>query len=242
MQMVKQRRFAFPHPNLSQAQIEPIRQPLYSMVVIDNAVAIPNITQAFKYAEGGTIAGLAAAAGTVTGATKLNTNMETPGFIASPKVFLITGVRFYISPLNSILDEPLEIATDSSTQTPVAGHITDFLEVLYGTTFTLRVGNKDYLTVPSWMVPANVGTKGIVAVALSTDNAGTDGPEQTVLSSYCTSGQYFSMGEHRILIPSQQNFHTTLGAPQATSPTVAGAVLEMAVYHILDGVLGREVQ
>ena len=237
--MLKRRRFAFPHPSLAEAQLEPIIQPLYSMATLDNvAMTTQRETFFFRYAIGQVTSGLAAAGGTVP-STIINTNMDTAGFIASPKVFLCTGTRLIISNLDSTLTDALEIATGSG-ETPAASMLEGFLEVLYGTYYRFFVGTKDYLTVPTWAVPGNTGVGGVVSTAISGPDAGAAGPDQVLLSSFNTQGKYFSFGEHRILIPSQQNFFTSIVAPQAVPPSLS--LSEINLYSVLDGVLGREVQ
>ena len=235
MAFMQKRRFAFPHPTASEAQIEPVIQPLSSHGCYDAAALTGQREMAFfKYAQGQTSAGIAAADGTVS-STVLHTNMETPGFIASPKVFLATGTRVVFSGLNSALSAEAETATTTSANQQ-ARYLEDLMEILYGTYYRFYVGTKDYLVCPTWMVPGNTGVGGLASVALSgSDN----GPAQQLLASYNSTGKYFSFGDNRVLIPSQQNFHTSLNASQAVPPTVAN---EVGVYSVLDGVFGREVQ
>ncbi len=235
--MMKKRRFAFPHPSLAQAQIEPIVQPLYSMAVInDAAMTAQRETFFFRYSVGQPISGPAGAAAAVA-STIINTNMETAGFIASPKVFLTTGVRMVFSNLTAVLTDALEVGTAGGSEEAAASMVTDFLELTYGTYFRFFVGTKDYLTVPTFMVPGNVGVGGLSAVSLS--GIAAQGPDFSQVNAFNTAGRYFGLGEHRILIPSQQNFFTSIVAPQAVPPTIAS---ELAVFSILDGFFGREVQ
>jgi hypothetical protein len=239
MAFMQKRRFSFPHPQLAEAQIEPIVQPLYSMATIDDATMTgQRETMFFKYSIGGTTAGLAAAGGTVP-ATVLHTNMETPGFIASPKVFLATGTRIVLSNLGEGLTSPFVTAGTTVDAAP-EGQYREFqsiLEILYGTYFRFYVGTKDYLVCPTWMIPGNTGIGGLSAVAISA--ASGVGFSQQLNASLNTQGKYFSFNDNRILIPSQQNFHTSISAPQATPPDPH---LEVTLYSVLDGVFGREVQ
>lgn len=233
--MIQKRRFSFPHPNLADAQLEPIVQPLYSAAIIESGVDLPQELFFFRYAVGGTVSGLAGAAGT-TVASVLHTNMDTPGFIASPKVFLITGVRLLIPNIDSVFTAPKD---DSATaaEFPTPHSITDTMEIFYGTYFRLFIGTKDYLTVPTWAIPGNTGVGGMAAGNISV--AAAAGPFESQVVSANTSGRYFGLGEHRILLPSQQNFFASLNAPQPDPPQTAA---EAAVVAVLDGVLGREVQ
>lgn len=235
--MLKKRRFAFPHPSLAEAQLEPIIQPLFSMAVIDNAAFTgQRETFFFRYSVGQPISGLAAAAGTFASSI-IHTNMDTAGFIASPKVFLVSGLRVLISGLDSVLVDALESGTQGAAEVPDESSVTDMLEIIYGTYHRFFVGTKDYAIAPTWAFPCNTGVGGLVAVDIS--GIAAQGPDFTSVTAPNTAGKYYGLGDHRVLIPSQQNFFTSLIAPQAVPPTPA---TELAIYSILDGVLGREVQ
>ncbi len=241
--MLRERRFTFPHPALADARLEPIMQPLYSAAVYDNAaLSTQRELFFFRYAIGGQVSGLAAAAGTVP-ATVLHTNMDTAGFLAAPKVFLVKGCRLVIPGINSTLSD-VKTTNPQTGETPVEHDLADMLEVLYGTYFRFFVGTKDYLNVPTFMVPGNVGVGGLMETDVMAPAAA--GPFQHVYVSANSNGQYAAMTrngdpaeDHSILIPPQQNFFCSLNASQATPPTVAA---ECLVYAVLDGVFGREVQ
>lgn len=237
MEMLKKRRFSFPHPNLAAAQIEPIVQPLYSMAVIDDAnFNTQREIFFFRYSVGQDISGVSGAAAAVS-STIINTNMDTAGFIASPKVFLATGTRFLISNLTAVLADALEVGTAGGAEITAPSMVTNFLEVIYGTYYRFFVGTKDYLTIPTWGVPCNTGVGGLASISLS--GKATTGPDFSQANSLNTAGRYYSFGDHRILIPSQQNFFTSITAPHAAPPAITS---ELAVYSVLDGFFGREVQ
>lgn len=236
---VKPRRFASPFVG-AQAKLEPIHQPLYSAYLMD-AAQVLNEALFFQYAIGGTVASNIA---TATTANELHTNMRTGNLLSSPKMFLTTGIRIVVAELSSGLINPID---DSAATTRAAQTFTgedsnlleDLLRIFYGSFVKFFVGTKDYLIAPTWFTPANAGVVGemsdVATVGASATNVSTSQRYHTLH----TRGRYFALDRYPVLIPPQQNFYVSLNFPQTTRPTLGAS---HAVYAVLDGILGREVQ
>lgn len=231
--VAKPRRFASPHPAFAHAAVEPIHQPMYSAYEFQSSTA-PSEALFFQYAVGGTVAGNAGAS---TTATKLHTNLPAAGFFPTPKLFLVTGLRFILPPIKYTLDDIID-ATDWATGAPSGDLDTleDIIRIVYGSYLRLYVGAKDYLEAPSWLVPGNVGVSGLAALTAGT-GATNAYPHASVAIPH-TVGRYYAFDRYPILIPSQQNFSVSVNFPQSTKPTLNVAHIG---YVVLDGILGREV-
>jgi len=227
------RRFAFPHPAAA-AQIEPIVQPLYSYIAFDAAI-LPNEVIGFKYALGNTVAG--AGIGAVVNAGFIHTNMETPGFLASPKLALVLGYRVVIPEITATLTTILDPSFDVLAAAPASALLSDAQRLFGGTTFRFFIGTKDYYVAPTWSVPGNTGVNGVMGAYV--DDVAASGPARIALASIYSAGRYEKLYQHKILIPSQQNFFCSLQANQAVPPTLEAA---RGAYLILDTIFGREVQ
>ena len=236
---VRPRRFASPFAG-QRAKLEPIHQPLYSTYLFDAAVT-PNEALMFQYATGGTVASNIAAA---TTATLLHTNIPAPGFLPTPKVYLVTGIRIVPVELTAGLIDPVDdTAAESVAAITWIGEDSDLLEdllrIVYGSYVRFFVGTKDYLVCPTWITPANTGTMGVadsqIALGATPENLG----ERQDVRTFHSMGRYFALDRYPVLIPSQQNFFISLNFPQATRPTIGAT---RPVYSVLDGILGRETQ
>ena len=229
---VAPRRFASPIELFERAKLEPIHQELYSCALYD-AAAIPNEVGLFTYALGGTVVG------TVTGqsANALHTNMETPSFLANPKLFLVEGLRIHVPPLNTALNAPAEIVTGDPS---LGGNwaFFDSLRMLYAATWIrFRVGQKDYLRVPTWLCPPNIGVGGAAGAAI--DQLAPAATDTVLAVAPYMSGRVMSFPTAPILIPPQQNFRVDVMRSETRVATLPSAI---PVYGILDGIYGRETQ
>jgi len=159
-----------------------------------------------------------AVAGTVSyfqnpaGRGKLLTNVSTAGQLSWPKRFSVKAIR----------------------QVPAFTAIfTDLQTLLTTTLFTLDVGEKNYLTLPLFILTAGVGLEAQFLTGLAAPAApatgqtyGTVGrPEQRNIYSLI----------HSVYIPPVQNFNVqlTVGTAGASSVTI---------YIFLEGELLREIQ
>lgn len=229
---VAPRRFASPIEAFERAKLEPIHQELYSAGLFA-AAAIPNAVAFFGYPVGGTVAGNVAG----VAATALHTNMETPAFLANPKLFLVEGLRFHVPPVAQTLDAPAEIFTGDPT---LGGNWTFFddLRLLVNATWLrFRVGQKDYLRVPTWLCPPNTGFGGVADLAL--DQAAPAGTDSIIQIAPHYTGRYMGFPSAPILLPPQQNFAVEVVRSETTAATLGSALI---AYVVLDGILGRETQ
>lgn len=236
---VSPRRFASPFHGAA-AKLEPIHQPLYSAYLFDAAQVLSEALF-FQYAIGGSVASNIAAA---TSANELHTNMRTANALATPKMYLVTGLRIIPVELTAALIAPIDdsAATTRGAQT-FTGEDSNLLEglqqLIYGSFIKFFVGTKDYLVAPTWYTPGNTGIDGelsdVATVGASATNVSTSQRWHTLHSR----GRYFALDRYPVLIPPQQNFFVSLNFPQTTRPTLGST---RAVYACMDGILGREVQ
>lgn len=224
------RRLAAPAELGATPKLEMIHQPLYSAAGIDNGAALPRTLLFFQYGIGAVVAG--AGTGAVTGATFYHTNMETAGFLAAPKVFVIKGIRVIFAQLD--VATAVTFPDDTVGTTPEDTDWADDLAMMYYSgSFRIGVGPKDYVRCPLFLVPGNTGIEGVAAVAGSwaTNNFMRINFNHTV-------GKYYSLPDYPVLIASQQSFAAEIRWEFGTNYQTADDHL---VWTVLDGVLGREV-
>lgn len=234
------RRFRSPIDTMRRAKLEPIHQPLYSVYIFDNTLC-PASALFFNYAVGGQVATNLA---TPPNATELHTNMVSAGFLPSPKMFLVSGIRIVPVEIDAAFTDVLSdtAGTTFAAQTFTGADsnlLEDLVRLVYGSVTKFFVGTKNYLTNPTWNVPANTGIQGesnAIAFGGATPTAAV-GTQR--LATFHSAGRYFSLPAFPTMIVPQQNFNLTMEFPQVTKPTIGA---DRAVYAVLDGVLGREVQ
>jgi hypothetical protein len=234
------RRFASPIDTMRRAKLEPIHQPLYSCYIFDNAV-VPSSALFFGYGVGGQVATNQA---TPPGATELHTNMVTPNFLPSPKMFLVTGVRVIPVEIDAIFQAGLDSTGGNTFVGPTftSGQVwllEDLVKLVYGSVFKFFVGTKNYLTNPTWNVPANSGIQGESDMIYGGGSTPIAASMTQRLATFHSAGRYFALPAFPTMIVPQQNFNATMEFPQVSRP-ILGA--DRAVYTVLDGILGREVQ
>jgi len=234
------RRFVSPIQTMRQAKLEPIHQPLYSCFIFDN-VQVPSSALFFNYAVGGQVATNLAAP---PASTEIHTNMVSAGFLPSPKMFLVTGIRVIPIELDATFTDLLSDTGAATNAGPTftgqdVAVLEDLLRIVYGSVFKFFVGTKNYLTNPTWNVPANTGVQGDASQLYGGGSTPIAASTVQRLTTYHSAGRYFSLPAFPTMIVPQQNFNTTLEFPQTTRPTIG---TDRAVYTVLDGVLGREVQ
>lgn len=240
--LARPRRFASPFP-ASFAKLEPIQQPLYSAFLFD-AATVPSTAQFFNYGIGGTVSTNAAAA---TIATYLHTNLTATsgGGLPSPKIYLVQGLRIVPAELSSALIDVIDdTAAASSVALTFVGQDSDLLEdllrLVYGSVITFAVGAKEaYLRGPTFLAPANSGVVGVSDSTLQLGATPSALSERQSIRTFHSAGRYMALNQYPILIPSQQNWSVALDFPQSTRPTMGAS---RAVWAVLDGILGREVQ
>lgn len=229
---VSPRRMASPYPDFARANLEPIHQPLYSARGFATGVAIPVNNPFFNFAIGDAVPGGMAVAQV---STYLHTNMFTPNFLSSPKLFLVEGLRIIpITTLDQALTTVFDVSFNAGALAASSVAMQTALQFAHGTCVTFRVGTKNYIECPTWMLPANTGIVGTAGLGLE----GPAGSYQRIVALH-TSGEDYALRQFPILIAPQQNFAVNLQAPQPTAVTLAANVI---VYAVLDGILGRETQ
>lgn len=234
------RRFRSPIDTMRRAKLEPIHQPLYSCYVFDNTTA-PAQAQFFTYGVGGTVATNLA---TAPQATELHTNMTVGVFLPSPKMFLVTGIRVVPVEIDATFTDVLADSAGTTFAGPTftgsdSSLLEDLIRILYGSVFKFFVGTKNYLTNPTWNVPANTGVQGEANAIYGGGATPIAASVVQRLQTFHGAGRYFALPAFPTMIVPQQNFNCTLEFPQTTRPTISA---DRAVYAVLDGVLGREVQ
>lgn len=234
------RRFRSPIDTMRRAKLEPIHQPLYSCYLFDNA-QVPSSALFFNYGVGGQVATNQTSP---PNATEIHTNMVSAGFLPSPKMFLVTGIRVIPVEIDATFTDVLADTGGATLAGPTftGSDVTlleDLVRIVYGSVFKFFVGTKNYLTNPTWNVPGNTGIQG---EAMNTVNGGMTPTAPISLQkvqTFHSAGRYFALPAFPTMIVPQQNFNATLEFPQTTRPTIG---TDRAVYVVLDGILGREVQ
>ena len=175
--------------------IEPIVQPLYDVVTLATTLATDNLFFAVPRGQ--------------TGKTFRDTNIDTAGSLPSPKIFVILNLN-------------INVSQDGASS--LANQVTDLNDILYQTAFNLFIGTKDYLNVPTYMLPSNYG------IRANFGGAATD-------TSAYHGGPIFRTERKPITIPPQQNFSANI---QPKGTVTLNATRD--VWCIMGGDFGREVQ
>ena len=235
--MQRPRRLPAPNSLGGRPILEQQHQFLYSACAIDNAAAIPAQLNFFGYAKGNTVSGAGNAVATV--ATLFHTNMDTPGALAQPKVFTVTGIRVFIPNIAfTVTANTPELVDPSFGAAAVdSDALEDLLLIQNSTVLRFFVGAKNYVNHPTFLAPANCGMAGVAALAQDNGTAATVGSLDA--SAPHMVGVYYDMPVYPVVIASQQAFGAQLLSFWSTNPTLND---DRLVYVFLDGLLGREVQ
>lgn len=149
------------------------------------------------------------------GRPPIQTNLTTAGQLSWPKRFSIRALRQVAAPGIAIY--------------------TDFAQFLARATYLVRVGEKNYLQIPAFLLTAGTG----IEVAFVTGAAAPTAP--------ATGQNFFNHGWpeqrniysllHSIYIPPVQNFQVTLDIASGFT-----AVVAFTLWLFLEGELLREIQ
>jgi len=236
--MNRPRRLAAPTSLGGRPLLEPQHQFLYSSVALANA-ALPSELNFFSYAKGGRVPGAGNASG--ADATLFHTNLETPGALAQPKVFTVSGIRVFLPDLAfvttaGVLNTPT--LSDSSVGTALADAdlFEDLLLLAFSTVVQFNVGPKTYVSHPSFLLPSNTGIGGLAGAANDNGTAATLNQLDTTTAHL--AGVYYGMPIYPVVIASQQSFGAKLLCQWTTNPSMNDLRL---VFLFLDGILSREV-
>jgi hypothetical protein len=143
------------------------------------------------------------------------TNLETQGQLPVPKFFVIDGIRI--------------VFTENKAK---AAKIDDLEDLMYGSFFKFILGGlKDYLVVPTFMVPSGVGI-----VGMQDQGANTAAAEVLATHGAPVLSNRYILRQHVITIPPQQSFKATISMPALLS-----SIASTETWVILEGDLAREV-
>jgi hypothetical protein len=189
----------------SRAIVEPIVQPLY-----DSGLVTTTSTTQIQFFQ------VPLGQGTPT-KTLVLTNQEVSGLLPNPKLFVISGFRLHIS------QDPSVALTS----------VTDMKIILHQSFFSFDLGGnfKNYLRVPSYMLPSGFGVTGFAV------NDSTASSTMSIVNNGApVISNFFSIGKYPIGLPPLQSYQATLNFP--TAPTLTA---QTRVWCVLWGIMGREV-
>jgi hypothetical protein len=220
--------------------VERITNPLYDSIYLDESLPQSEVyffVNPLGQAEAGG-AGVAAA-----NKNFLNTNMVAAGYLPAPRLFSIMGVSLTMSPFSS---QNLLI---TSTRTFLPQNVLeDLRKIVHYSVFNLRVGNKDYLDVPTTQVPSNYGAAGGCVLD---DSVVADGANSYAVMRqwWTTTGRHHTILPKPITIAPQQNFRCHLFWDTGGQAIALGGLnipgdlaSERRVWCVLHGEEAREVQ
>lgn len=215
--------------------LENIVQPLYSTVGIDNTT-LPAEVNLFNYSRGQNVPG----AGDFSGVSSSlwHTNMDTPGALASPKVFTVTGIRVHLSQIRASASNTPALVTSGVNETArtALAALDDHVLLFWSGLLRFTVGPKTYAQHPLWFFPSNVGIGGLNAVSEDNGTASTT-VQQTMIAPHF-AGQYWDFLQYPVVIAAQQSFGVNISWSWTTQPTMGS---DRALTVFLDGILSREV-
>lgn len=171
--------------------------------------------------------------------TRRDTNLESSNGLPRPRVMVITGFRVIPSQIQGDAQSAAVV-----TMPGVLAYARALRCLLYETIFEFWVGTKNYVKVPTFMVPGNCGVD-IVGIS---QKEGAGVTEAQYAHSLFPRGQYFSLGNARIKLPSQQSISAFIRFPRQAVTSAFGAaaafngVNGLKVSVFADGILGREIQ
>lgn len=147
---------------------------------------------------------------------KVLSNVPQNGILSHPKFARLGGFRV--------------VHDQSIIGASVTAQKADILAVYYSTFVSFRIGDlKDYLTVPTWFLPAGVG------IVMYSDTGAVAAASHTFTNGWPVFGNFFRL-KHLLSIPPLQQFGATINANAAVT---LGA--SQKLWFVADAELGREV-
>ncbi len=137
-----------PSPRMGTPVLERLMEPLYSAAEYDSAAAVSQL-DFFNYLVGQTISGSATGV-----ATHLETNMELPNALPSPKQHRIRGIRLVYSPVDEDGSTELDNQVAASAN---ADQRDNMLAIIFASYLEFAIGNKPYAQHPLWFFPSQIG-------------------------------------------------------------------------------------
>lgn len=228
------RRMLTPAEIHARAKLEFTHYPLYSSVILTNALSREN--NLFNYALGDPVSGTPAAGGGTIVANDLFTNLETARFLANPKLFVVRGIGLVISNANfNAGGAPTQQDTQNAGATAINAVI-NLQHILYAGFLRFRVGTKTYAEAPVFRFPSCLGIDGPAALAYDDDATAGFMFAQALYAK----GKPWQMDTYPVTIYPQQTFSAALEFIATTSNPTNG--YNAMVTCVLNGILGRETQ
>lgn len=232
------RRFLVPPEAMGDGSVplEFLRYNLYSSVALagGGATPLPRQIECFNYLRGQTVPG---AGGAAIAATAYHTNMQAVRTLPKPKTFVLETLRTLIVPLDFASGSPA--VTDDTVGAANANldQVDDITLITQALTLNFRIGEKDYVDAPLYMIPSNIGIAGVSAMAHA-NAAGVSTAQRVAINTAGRAWDFARRGRPPVLW-NQQTFRCELSALWATNPSPVDSLL---LFVILGGILGREIQ
>lgn len=175
----------------------------------------------------------------------LNTNLETQGHLPAPRIFSIQGVALMVNQFVSAVTT-LDAANTFRTN-PL---LEDYKRILHYSRYELTVGSKQYIQVPTFLVPANYGAEGGSVYDDSVPTGGDVGgtTNAQIRGGWSHTGRHYKLVPRPITIAPQQQFKVELEFDTGGQALAVGGLntcgnnaLELRIWAILYGEQGREV-
>lgn len=206
------------------ALLETVREPLYDNAVIDQTTT-------------GSVVFFGDPAGS-GGKQSADTNMDKGGSLPHPRVFDIHKIGLYFSQAVAGGRTQTMPTAEGEFNAPAAFHNT-MQTLAYTTHFQLRVGEKDYIRAPFFLLPGNAYFDGAV---IGGNIAAAFANGLRVLFGQLV-GMQFSIARRRVRLLPDMQFRAYLHLPHAASVLgIAAATQGHVISCVLDGLSYREVQ
>jgi len=232
-------RIASPVDPAARPLLERVTNPLYDSVYLDEVLPT-NELYWFVAPLGQAEAGGAGAA--ANSKTFLQTNMVASGYLPAPRLFAIMGLSITMSPFTAA---NLLITSTNLFYPHVV--LEDLKRIVHYSVFNLKVGNKDYVDVPTTQIPSNYGAAG---GSVYDDSVVADGAASYVQMRqwWTTTGRHHTILPKALTIAPQQNFRAHIFWDTAGDAWALGGLNvpgnlahERRLWCVLHGEEGREV-
>ncbi|MFG0317540.1 MAG: hypothetical protein ACF8XB_09715 [Planctomycetota bacterium JB042] len=166
--------------------------------------------------------------------TILDTNMGLPSSLPTPRVFDILGFELRIS--QGLTTRSAGIAAAESQSNQTSQFFNGMKGILFGSWMQMRVGTKDYVEAPSFLLPSNQRIGGNVVGGPAVNGTFANGLREIFAQSI---GMTWSIANRPIRLIPNQTFGATINIP--TAGVVAASASHVA-YLFLHGLHYVEVQ
>lgn len=166
------------------------------------------------------------------GKSKLDTNMEKPGALPTPRVFDIYGFELSLS--QGLSNRTTGIPANELLANAASDFLNSMKGILYSTWLEFSVGTKAYVQAPAYMLPSNEGISGGL---FGGDTATANGVRETFGQGV---GMSWSIASKPIRLVPDQTFGAKLSLT-VTGAGIPGATSGHVVYLYLLGLHYVEV-